>query len=74
MNAFNAIAFAILMDHHREGLENAHPNYVTEKLAEFQLDSDTHSVALLDARNQERLRDWCKRWNYPINEELETWL
>jgi hypothetical protein len=74
MNAFNAIAFTILMDHHRQGCEHAHPNYVTEKLIEFENFPETHAASLLDYKNQERLKSWCKMWNYKVPEELETWL
>ena len=73
MDAFNAAAFCILMDHHRDGVERAHPDYIKEKLQEFQL-SQAHAVACLDWRNQARLRDWVKHWNYPVDEELENWL
>lgn len=66
MTPFNAAAFCILMDHHGKGVENAHPDYIMEKLGAFMLGDAVTAMSLLDAPNQARLRQWCENWNIKI--------
>jgi hypothetical protein len=66
MTPFNAAAFCILMDHHGAGVENAHPDYIKEKLEVFAHCDAMTAMSLLDERNQFRLREWCENWNIKI--------
>lgn len=68
MKPFNAAAFCILMDHHGQGVEHAHPDYIKEKLETFERCDKQGAMSLLDTRNQARLREWCKKWD--VNETL----
>ena len=65
MTPFNAAAFCILMDHHKGGVEKAHPEYIREKLETFEHCSADTAAAMLDGPNQIRLRRWCLDWNQP---------
>ncbi len=68
MKPFNAAAFCILMDHHNMGVENAHPDYISEKLAIFENCSEAVAYGMLDAQNQFRLRQWCETWHHKLPE------
>jgi len=65
--------YCILMDHHRSGVEKAHPEYLMEKWEEMQNISDYGAFSLLDSSNQTRVLRWIKEWNYKsdIPEQLE---
>lgn len=66
MKVFNAVCFAVLMDHHKQGIEGAHPDYIQEKLAVFENCSEYSAYSLLDHVNKSRVHMWCTNWNIPI--------
>lgn len=65
MTPFAAVCFCVLMDHHKSGVEEAHPDYIAEKLSVMQNTSDEDCFALLDSRNQDRVRQWAYQWKQP---------
>lgn len=66
MKLINAVCFSILMDQHREGVEEAHPEYIKEKLQVFENCSEFGAISLLDIRNKNRLYSWANRWNIKL--------
>ena len=66
MKVFNAVCFAVLMDHHKQGVEEAHPEYIKQKLEVFENCSEYGALTLLDASNKVRVIKWCINWNIPI--------
>ena len=68
MKPFNAVCFCVLMDHHRRGIEEAHPNYISEKLEMFNRMDEIGALSLLDAPNQSRVREWCANWKVAMPE------
>lgn len=61
------VALHLLLDHHGAGIEEAHPNYIREKLEEFEGMTFAEAWAKLDYRNHGRLLDWLDRWNIPYD-------
>ncbi len=62
MTPFAAVCFCALMDHHKSGFEEAHPYYIIEKLEVMSRASDEYCFSMLDARNQDRVRQWAFQW------------
>jgi len=54
--------FCALMDHHGDGFEHAHPDYMLEKYEEILARSDEQSIALLDEPNRYRFGLWQRTW------------
>jgi hypothetical protein len=66
MTAFNAVCFCILMDHHKEGVEQAHPGYIIEKLEVFESCSEETALSMLDSQNTARVLSWCANWGVSL--------
>ena len=65
-----AVCFAILMQS-GSGIISKAPSYVLEK---HRTSSDTYSAyAVLDSNNQEKVRQWSKEWNFPLDDFLKRW-
>ena len=67
MTVFNAVCFAVLMDHHKQGVEEAHPEYIKEKLEIFEVCEAYSAFSLLDIRNKFRVAQWAKKWNVKVD-------
>jgi len=60
---FSAICFLTLMEHHGEGVIEAHPNYIGEKLPMLKMDYGD-AYGMLDSSNQAKVREHVKKWGY----------
>lgn len=63
MTTYNLICLMAVLDDHREGFENAHPDYVAEKFSYFGNAEPQEAYSMLDHRNQSRVDMWCANWN-----------
>ncbi len=72
MKIFNAICFCIIMDHHKSGVEEAHPDYIEEKLNMFERSSEYEAFNMLDAPNQQRAIRWCRNWDIKLPVQPES--
>ena len=65
---FSAICFLVLMNHHGEGIEAAHLNYIEEKLV--LLTSGYDAWGYLDSNNKAKVIRLIKKWGYDIPDEI----
>ncbi len=66
MTTFGAVCFCILMDHHKSGVEEAAPSYLAEKFEIMSRASDQDCFSMLDARNQDRVKQWAFQWSQKL--------
>lgn len=67
---FSAICFLILMNHHKEGIRKAHPDYIEKKLQ--LLDMGYDAWGYLDIFNQKLVEKFLKDWGYRLPKNLDT--
>lgn len=68
--AATAICFIVLIDHHGDGYNEAHPNYILEKLRMIQMNPQD-AYGMLDQENQLRVRRLLVRWGFELPEEIK---
>lgn len=69
MTPFTYACLHTLLDHHGEGLKEAHPNHIKENLERFSHLGFTEEDAwcALDIINQAKVLAWVKAWNVKID-------
>jgi len=67
---FSAICFLVLMNHHKEGIEQAHPNYIEKKLGLLNLGYSAWGY--LDAFNKKLVKEFLNNWGYKLPEKINT--
>ena len=74
MKTFQYVCFHILMVHHGQGIEHAHPLYITEK--EWMLEPENHPDCFLalDEGNQQRVLTWCEKSGVEIPVEIVDYM
>lgn len=61
------VALFMLLDHHKMGIEEAHPQYIRDKMEEFEGITFAEAWGKLDWKNHERLLGWMAKWNVTID-------
>lgn len=59
---FATLCYLVLMDHHGDGVAEAHPNYASEKLP--MIDAGYDAYVYLDRPNQETVKRLLTKWGY----------
>ena len=67
MNPTQMAAFSILMANGK-GIMAKHPSYILEKFEACSQASDRMLLHILDDKNGDILRSWCKLWHVPLDE------
>jgi hypothetical protein len=70
MSVFVCLCLSILLDHHDEGIQEASPSYIAEKLEAFENSTDEDAWCALDIQNKGRVVGYCRRWSYPISQKF----
>lgn len=66
------MAWAILMDHHHEGIEYASPSYAAEKYNTLlKCKTLDEIMSHLDYSNSKRLNEYIEKWNLCIEDTYE---
>ncbi len=68
---FAAVCFLILMNHHGDGIEEAHPSYIEEKLP--MLNSGYEAYGYLDHHNRMAVLIYLKKWHYDLPEQIKLY-
>ena len=66
--AFSALCYLVLMDHHGDGFVEAHPSYMEEKRS--LLDNGYEAYGALDRLNQLEVKQHILRWGYSLPEKI----
>lgn len=61
------VALFLLLDHHKLGIEEAHPRYIQEKMEEFDGLTFAEAWGKLDMKNHARLLNWLEKWRVPFD-------
>ena len=68
---FSAICYLVLMNHHGEGMINAHPSYIEEKLS--MLNAGWDAYGYLDRLNQNEVKKHLTKWGYELPEIIKKY-
>lgn len=75
MTPFTYVCLHTLLDHHGDGIIDAHPNYIEENMARFSAPGFTDDDAwnALDYKNHEIALMWMHRWDIPYGKYGEAY-
>lgn len=62
--AFAAICYLVIMDHHGKGYGHAHPDYIQEKLG--MLREGYMAIGRLDGENKAKVMAHLEKWGYTL--------
>ena len=65
---FATICYLVLMNHHGQGIYEAHPHYVEEKL--LMLNAGYDAYIYLDRSNQISVKNYLEQWKYELPEPI----
>lgn len=67
---FSAICYLILMNHHGQGIQEAHPSYIEEKLS--MLNAGLDAYGYLDSLNQAEVEKHLTKWGYEFPDIIKN--
>lgn len=70
--AFAALCYLVLMDHHGEGYDEAHPVYIEDQTV--LLERGYAAFASLDAFNQGKVLGHIIKWSYEVPDDIKTYV
>lgn len=69
--AFSALCYLVLLDHHGRGYKEAHPNYIEEKLHLLELGYEAYGK--LDHPNQRKVISHLDIWGYELPDVVQDY-
>lgn len=69
--AFSALCYLVLLDHHGQGYSEAAPSYIEEKLHLLEMGYEAYGK--LDYQNQRKVITHLDLWRYELPQEIQDY-